>query len=93
MANKALMKMLNVITHQEMQTKVLVRYEICPCKCSLIIYDNSLKLRTVQSLYQYSITVKWIKQIVAYPYNGILPSNRKEQTSDVYNNMSESQNH
>lgn len=33
------------------------------------------------------------KQIVVTPHNGILPSNKKEQSTDSYNNRDESQKH
>lgn len=44
---------------------------------------TSKKLETIQT----SIN-KWLgKQIVLYPYSGILLSNVKEWTIDIYNNM------
>ena len=34
-----------------------------------------------------------VRQNMTHPYNGILPSNKNEQTADTPNNVNESQNH
>lgn len=47
---------------------------------------NSVKLETIQWPIK-----KWEKQTIGYSYNSLLISNKKEQTADTQNNMSEYQ--
>lgn len=50
-----------------------------------IFVCDSPKLKTQMSIY------RWVdKQTVVYGPNGILPSNKKESTTDTFNNRDES---
>lgn len=51
------------------------------------IIHNNLKLETIQMF----INRKTDKYIVIYFYNGVLINNKKEQTTNICNNMRKSQ--
>lgn len=69
--------------------KAYVHTKIYTWMLAAVLFHNSPNLEKTQM----SINKRTDKQIVVYPYNGGLLRNKKEQTTESFNNMDKCQNH